>query len=141
MMKKTLLGTTLVLLSIAAAAAGQAAPGWLRYPAISPDGKTIVFTYRGDLYRVASAGGTAVPLTAHEAHDFMPVWSHDGTQVAFASDRHGNFDIFVIPAQGGEARRVTFHSAPEYPYTFGPDDRTILFGAARQDTAAHRGYP
>jgi hypothetical protein len=53
--------------------AAQNNPGWLRYPAISPDGKTIVFTYKGDLYRVASSGGTATPLTTHEAHDFMPV--------------------------------------------------------------------
>ena len=45
-------------------------PSWLRYPAISPDGKTIVFAYKGDLYRVPSDGGVAVPLTMHEAHDY-----------------------------------------------------------------------
>lgn len=143
-MKKTLLGPTLVLLVLAATAgpaAAQAAPGWLRYPAISPDGKTVVFTYRGDLYRVPAAGGTAVPLTMHEAHDFMPVWSRDGRQIAFASDRHGNFDVFVIPAEGGEARRLTFHSADEFPYAFDPGDRAVVFGAARLDTAANRGYP
>ena len=66
-------------------------PSWLRYPSISPDGKTIVFTYKGDLYKVAAAGGTAIPLTMHEAHDFMPVWSKDGKSIAFASDRYGNF--------------------------------------------------
>jgi Tol biopolymer transport system component len=50
----------------------------MRYPAISPDGKTIVFTYKGDLYRVPAAGGQAIPLTTHPAEDYMPVWSHDG---------------------------------------------------------------
>lgn len=75
-------------------------PGWARYPAISPDGKQIVFTYKGDLYRVATSGGNAVRLTFHEAHDFMPVWSRDSKQIAFASDRYGNFDIFVMDAQG-----------------------------------------
>jgi tricorn protease len=65
-------------LALPAAAAAQAEPLWLRYPAISPDGATIVFTYRGDLYRVPAAGGAAVQLTTHAAHDFMPVWSRDG---------------------------------------------------------------
>jgi Tol biopolymer transport system component/C-terminal processing protease CtpA/Prc len=120
--------------------AAQDNPCWLRYPAISPDGKTIVFTYRGDLYRVSSSGGTATPLTSHEAQDFMPVWSHDGKHIAFASDRYGNFDIFVIPAEGGEAKRVTFHSAHEYPYAFSSDDKSILFGATRMDSASNRGY-
>jgi hypothetical protein len=122
-------------------AEAQTPPGWLRYPAISPDGKTIVFTYKGDLYRVPASGGTAIPLTAHEAHDFMPVWSHDGRQIAFASDRYGNFDVFVIPAEGGEASRATFHSAQEYPYSFSSDDKFILFGATRMDAASNRGFP
>ena len=86
---------------------------WLRYPSISPDGKTIVFTYKGDLWKVAAAGGAATPLTLHEAHDFMPVWSKDGKTIAFASDRFGNFDIYTIAADGGEAKRLTFHSANE----------------------------
>jgi Tol biopolymer transport system component len=51
---------------------------WLRYPAISPDGKAIAFSYKGDIYRVGSNGGDATPLTLHEAYDYMPVWSHDG---------------------------------------------------------------
>ena len=114
---------------------------WMRYPAISPDSKTIAFTFKGDLYKVSSTGGTATPLTTHTANDFMPVWSHDGKQIAFASDRYGNYDIYVINANGSEAKRLTFHSAPEYPYAFTPDDKNIIFGAARQDAAANRQYP
>jgi tricorn protease len=116
-------------------------PAWLRYPALSPDGKTIAFTYKGDIYRVTSDGGVAIPLTLHEAHDTMPVWSHDGRSIAFASDRYGNFDLFIIPATGGEARRLTFHSASELPYSFTPDDKDILFGAARTDAASSRLFP
>ena len=140
-MKTRLLALCCVLACGVSAAAAQSTPGWLRYPSMSPDGKTVVFTYKGDLYRVAATGGTAVPLTVHQAHDFMPVWSHDGKQIAFASDRYGNFDVFVIPAEGGEARRLTFHSAAEYPYTFTGDDKAVVFGAARMDTAANRLYP
>jgi tricorn protease len=116
-------------------------PMWLRYPAISPDGKTIAFAYKGDLYRVPADGGVAKPLTIHEAHDFMPAWSHDGKWIAFASDRYGNFDVFIMPAEGGEARRLTYHSAAELPYSFSPDDKDILFGAARLDTADNRLFP
>ena len=123
------------------AGAAQLNPGWLRYSAISPDGKTIVFTYKGDLYRVPSAGGTATALTVHEAHDFMPVWSHDGKSIAFASDRYGNFDIFIISAEGGEAKRVTYHSAQEYPYEFSTDNQSVIFGSSRMDLANNRTFP
>ena len=137
--------TALLFLSSALAAqspsTSAAGASWMRYPAISPDGKTIAFTYKGDLYRVSATGGTATALTTHVAHDFMPVWSHDGKRIAFASDRHGNFDVYVMPASGGEPSRLTFHSAAEYPYSFSADDKNIIFGAARMDEAANREYP
>lgn len=135
----------LILLLLAAAPmqrmAAQLTPGWLRYAAISPDAQTIVFTYKGDLYRVASGGGTAVALTQHAAHDYMPVWSHDGKSIAFASDRYGNMDVFVMPAAGGEPRRLTCHSAHEYPYEFTADNQNVLFGSARMDAASNRAFP
>ncbi len=116
-------------------------PLWMRYPAISPDGQTIVFSYQGDLYRVPTAGGQALPLTIHENHDFMPVWSHDGKQIAFASDRYGNFDVFVMPATGGEAKRLTFHSANDLPSDFSVDNQRITFSSARTDDAANAQFP
>ncbi|MEN9599098.1 MAG: hypothetical protein RL596_1409, partial [Bacteroidota bacterium] len=116
-------------------------PKWMRYSSISPDGKTIVFTFKGDLYKVASQGGAATPLTMHEAHDYMPVWSHDGKTIAFASDRYGNFDIFTISINGGEAKRITYHSTAEYPYDFSSDDKSVIFGSVRMDAAANRQFP
>jgi Tol biopolymer transport system component len=116
-------------------------PLWMRYPAISPDGKTIVFSYKGDLYKVAAAGGEAYPLTLHEAHDYMPVWSRDGKWLAFASDRYGNFDVYVMPAAGGESRRLTFHSANDFPYDFTPDGKTVMFGTNRNDIYTSARFP
>jgi Tol biopolymer transport system component/C-terminal processing protease CtpA/Prc len=136
-----LLAPVVLALATPSVAHAQSDASWMRYPALSPDAQTIVFTYKGDLYRVPAAGGVAVPLTTHPAHDFMPVWSRDGGQIAFASDRHGNFDLFIIPATGGAARRLTFHSANEFPYAFSHDNRQVLFGATRLDDAAHRQHP
>ncbi len=116
---------------------GQEAPLWMRYPALSPDAKTIVFSYKGDLYKVSATGGTAIPLTMHEAHDFMPVWSHDGKSIAFASDRYGNFDVFVIPAEGGAPVRVTNNSANDYPSDFTTDNKRVVFGSSRQVSASN----
>ena len=119
----------------------QTSASWLRYPAISPDGSQIAFTYKGDLYLVGSSGGKATQLTFHEAHDFKPVWSSDGTQLAFASDRYGNFDVFIMNVSGGEATRLTYHSTDEMPFDFSSDDQKVIFGAARLDLAEHRQYP
>ena len=119
----------------------QVQPQWVRYPSISPDGSQIVFTYKGDLYKVPASGGEAVQLTYHEAHDYKAVWSKDGKTIAFASDRYGNFDVFTMSAMGGPATRLTFHSNGETPYTFSADNQQVIFGGMRQDKASHRQYP
>jgi len=110
---------------------GQNHPLWLRYPSISPDGKTIAFGYKGDIYKVETSGGSAIPLTVSDSHEMMPVWSHDGKHIAYSSDRYGNFDVFVIPSQGGIPKRITYHSAPDFPFDFTPDNKKVLFGSSR----------
>jgi len=119
----------------------QESPTWLRYPAISPDGNTILFNYQGDIYNVPSTGGTAFPLTISESYEYSAVWSHDGSQIAFASDRYGNFDVFTMPAAGGEAKRLTFHSNNEKPSDFSRDNRKIIFSAIRQDLHTNVQFP
>ena len=99
-----LLGTTF-------AHAMAVTPLWMRDVRISPDGKEIVFCYKGDIYKVSAKGGEAVQLTTQDSYESSPVWSPDGKQIAFASDRFGNTDVFVMPANGGSARRLTTNSA------------------------------
>lgn len=131
-----------VCLTLACAAAPTlAGPTWMRYAAISPDGASIAFSYRGDLWRVPAAGGTAVALTRHAAHDTRPVWSRDGSRIAFSSDRYGNADVFVMAATGGVATRLTFHSSNDTPYSFTPDGSEVLFGSARLDRITQVQYP
>lgn len=115
-------------------------PLWLRYPAISPDGNTILFNYKGDIYTVDSKGGQARPLTTHESHDFMATWSLDGKSIAFASNRHGNYDIFSMPANGGSAKRLTFHSASDFPHSIDKDGN-VLFTSSRLDSYKNTQFP
>ena len=73
---------------------------WMRYPSISPDGKSVAFSYKGNIWIVSSNGGQATQLTSNVAYDYAPIWSPDGKEIAFASDRHGNFDIFTVSVTG-----------------------------------------
>ena len=125
--------TTIIVAALVATCV-QAQPLWMRYPAISPDGKTIVFSYKGDLFTVPATGGDARQLTTNAAYDAYPVWSPDGRQIAFASDREGSFDVYVISAQGGTPARLTTNSGKELPLAF-TDNGHVLFSSNVMPTA------
>jgi tricorn protease len=123
------------------AAQAQESPLWLRYPSISPDGKTIAFTYKGDIYTVPAAGGKAQAVTTNPAYDYLPVWSPDGKTIAFSSDRNGNFDVYTVSAEGGTPTRLTTNSASEYVQTFTPDGKHVVFTASIQKPATNQQFP
>ena len=125
-MKKKILVVATLMLSLNAHATDDAS--WMRYPAISPDGSQIAFSYKGDVYTVSANGGRAIQLTTNPAHDTAPVWSPDGQQIAFASDRLGSMDIYVVNKDGGIPTRLTTHSGNETPIVFKDKDH-ILFQA------------
>jgi len=114
---------------------------WMRYPSISPDGNSITFSYKGDIWVVSSNGGRARQLTSNTAYDYSPIWSPDGKEIAFASDRHGNFDIYTVAAEGGNPKRLTTHSASETPWSYTPDGKKIVFSAKIQDPASSVLFP
>ena len=80
----------------------------LRFPATN--GKEIAFTYAGDLYTVPAAGGMARRLTSHIGYEAFAHYSPDGRTIAFTAEYDGNREVYVIPAEGGEPRRVTYTS-------------------------------
>lgn len=116
-------------------------PLWLRDAQISPDGREIVFCYKGDVYKVSATGGQAVRLTTQDSYESSPVWSRDGKSIAFASDRHGNADVFVMSSEGGAATRLTFNSAAETPESFSLDGKWVYFDAQIQDPAQSAMFP
>ena len=119
-----------ILTSIALAAisltASALTPLWLRSAAISPDGKTIAFAYKGNIFTVAATGGEARQLTSNAAHESNPVWSPSGRHIAFMSNREGSMDIWLIGADGDGLTRLTTHSGTETPLAFRSDDELIF---------------
>ena len=102
-----------------------------RMPALSPDGKTLAFVWRGDVWVSPATGGRAYSVTDHVELDAYPVFSPDGKWIAFSSLRNGNYDIFVVPTTGGDARQMTFSGSSEVATDWSPDGKTILFSAQR----------
>lgn len=136
-MKRLLLTFAVIFTAIAA----QAAPLWMRYSAISPDGEKIAFAYQGDIWLVSSKGGEAVRIAATAAHEYMPVWSRDSKQIAYAADTYGNFDIYLLNLEGGNPRRLTTHSRSELPLSFSEDGKSVYFNANIQKPAESVQFP
>ena len=91
----------------------------------------IVFVFAGDLWSVPREGGDAKRLTTGAGVETSPVFSPDGTQIAFTGEYDGNTDVFVMPAAGGTPRRLTWHPAPDTVLGWTPDGKRILFTSPR----------
>jgi len=118
----------------------QDSPLWLRHCAISPDGAEIAFCYKGDIYIIPSAGGKARQLTSNPAYDTAPVWSPDSKTIAFASDRYGSLDVFVVKSVGGEPRRLTTFTRGEIPLAF-KNNTELLFTANEKPSTESIQFP
>ena len=131
-MRKLFIMTLTLIASVSLYA--QENPLWMRFCAISPDGKTIAFSYKGDIFTVASTGGEARQLTTNAAYDAYPVWSPDGGSIAFASTREGGFDVWLMSSNGGTPTRLTTHSNDEFPIAFS-DNGHVLYRSNIMPTA------
>jgi imidazolonepropionase-like amidohydrolase/Tol biopolymer transport system component len=74
---------------------------------ISPDGKTIVFELLGDLYTMPIAGGEAECIVCGLPFDSQPIYSPDGAEIAFVSDRDGNENLWIAKADGSRPRQIS----------------------------------
>ena len=91
----------------------------------------VVFAYGGYLWSVPRDGGDARQLTTG-GHEGLPVFSPDGKWIAFSAMYDGNLDVFVMPAEGGEPRRLTWHPAADVAVGWTPDGKRVLFYSARE---------
>ena len=95
----------------------------LQKPALSRT--QIVFSYAGDLWSVSREGGDATHLTTGAGIETQPVFSPDGSQIAFTGEYDGNVDVFVMPASGGIPKRLTFHPGPDFTVGWTPDSKRV----------------
>ena len=96
-------------------ALAQETPQWIRRNAISPDGQTLAFSYKGDIYTVPVSGGEARQITSNRAYDSEPLWTRDGSRIVFSSWREGSKDLFVTGVGGGVPKRLTDLPGGETP--------------------------
>jgi tricorn protease len=91
----------------------------------------IVFVFGGDLWSVPRAGGEASRLTSSPGIENNPVFSPDGTRIAFTGEYDGNVDVFVMPAEGGVPQRLTWHPAADVALGWTPEGKRVLFTSGR----------
>jgi tricorn protease len=112
----------------------------LRFPDIYKD--KIAFMYGGDLWLASNAGGTARRITSHQGRELFPKFSPDGKWLAFTGQYDGNFNVYVMPSDGGQPRQLTFFQGQAQPLSdrmgvlnqvinWTPDSKSIVFLSRR----------
>jgi len=123
------LGLLVGLAAASAKTADSESPFLLQKPALSQT--RIVFVFAGDLWSVPREGGEAERLTSSPGSETNPLFSPDGSVIAFTGEYDGNVDVFVIPAAGGVPRRLTWHPAADIALGWAPDGKRVLFTSGR----------
>ena len=111
-------------------APSESPPRLLQRPAISRD--LIAFSYAGDIWTVPRAGGRATRLTTGVGIESAPIFSPDGSTIAFTGEYDGDIDVFTVPASGGIPHRVTWHPGADSAVAWSPDGKRLVFRSARE---------
>src|ERR1700730_15566611 len=132
----------LLMLAFAVAGSTQEMPEgrMMRFPDIYKD--KIVFMYGGDLWLASSSGGDARRITSDVGRELFPKFSPDGKWIAFTGQYDGNFNVYVMPPEGGQPSQLTFYQGAAAPLsdrmgihnevvTWFPDSKRILFLSRR----------
>jgi tricorn protease len=105
-------------------------------PTLTPDAKTVIFSYEGDLWKVPVDGGNAFRITAMDGVETNPSVSPDGKWLAFSSNQYGNYDVYIMPLEGGNIEQLTFHESGDKVSSWSWDSKTIYFTSSRQNSIA-----
>ena len=118
-------------LAVVSASLGQSGkPLLLRKPTVSRT--EVAFSYAGDIWIASRDGGEARRLTAGVGIETDPLFSPNGTQIAFTGEYDGNQDVYVVPVSGGVPRRLTYHPGPDEVVGWTPDGKQVLFRSMRK---------
>ena len=104
-------------------------------PSLSPDAKSIYFSYDRGIWTVPADGGVAMRITGMKGYQSRPRVSPDGKWLAFTSDEQGNENVYVTPIGGGTIRQLTFHEAADKVVSWSADSRSIYFESDRYNDA------
>jgi tricorn protease len=106
------LAALLLSLSVSAFAQSTAPKPSFATPALSPDGKEVVFASGGDIWVAPADGGQAHLLVSGPSEESRPLYSPDGARLAFQSTRTGANDIYILALATGSLQRITYSDAP-----------------------------
>src|SRR5690348_11149678 len=135
-MRRAVLLSFAIVCSVVPCLAQPEKPLLLRNPSVSRT--QIVFSYAGDLWIVSRDGGDAKRLTSGVGRETDPVFSPDGTLVAFTGEYDGNHDVYVVPAADGTPQRLTYHPGSDEVFGWTPDGKNVLFSSTRNSYS--RGF-
>lgn len=101
---------------------------------LTPDAKTIIFSYEGDLWKVPTIGGNAYRLTAMDGEETNPSVSPNGEWLAFTSNQYGNNDVYIMPLKGGKIKQLTFLESNDNVTSWSWDNSKIYFTSNRYNS-------
>lgn len=127
-----LLFSSLMITSVAFAQSQQVY--FTSYPTLTPDGKTVVFSYEGDLWKADLNSPVATRLTAMQGEETNPRVSPDGKWLAFSSNQFGNNDVYVMPMAGGDIKQLTYSDANDLVDSWSWDSKSIYFNSNRYNS-------
>ncbi len=128
----TLLFAVLVTLTTGGATSSQEQmPAPMMYGPLTVNRSHIVFTLAGDLWMVGREGGTAKRLDSSPQESAFPVFSPDGSMLAFSRLTGGQWEVYCMPVSGGEAKRLTWHPSRDIAVAWAGDGKSVYFLSSR----------
>ena len=118
----------------------------MRFPDVHKD--QVAFVYGGDIWLASTSGGVARRVTEHPGRELFPKFSPDGKWIAFTAQYDGNFNVYVMPAEGGQPKQLTFYQGSAHQLndrmgihnevvTWTPDSKRVVFISRRKIGRAH----
>lgn len=124
--------TTLLAAALSLPASAQSTEVYFTtYPTLTPDGKTVIFSFEGDLWKADVQNPQATRLTAMQGNETLAKVSPDGKWIAFSGFQFGNLDIFLMPLNGGEIKQLTMHEASDQMESWSWDSKSVYFTSSR----------